>query len=432
VKPFTIRIDRLDGRPPTDRRHRRALRAGVILSAWALVFTAGVGAGAGLDRAGFFGWAAPTVSVGAAEFGLIREAWELIEGNYVGARDLDERDLAHGAIRGMTEAVGDTGHTDFMDPDERKARGDALSGRFVGIGISLVSEDDRALIEEVFAGGSAADAGLRPGDEIVAVDGDPVDEAVTTDIVGMIRGPEGTSVTVTVVRPGGERIEVRLTRAAVEVPAVAWTMVPGTTIADVALRRFQTGAADELADALAEAGRAGATGVVLDLRGNPGGYTGEAVGVASQFLERGVVYTTEDASGTVTEVSVDAARSTITLPVVVLVDGESASSAEIVAGALRDHRRATVVGEVTLGTGTVIGEYPLSDGSALRIGSVNWRTPNGTLIWHEGITPDEVVPLPEDARPVRPGSLASLQPDEVGASGDSQLIRALEILAADD
>jgi carboxyl-terminal processing protease len=426
---FTIRIDRLDGESGAPRPRRRALRAGVALAASALVFTAGVGAGAGLDRAGIFGSTAPTVSVGAAEFGLIREAWELIEGNFVGARDLDERDLAHGAIRGMTEAVGDTGHTDFMDPDERKERGDALSGRFVGIGISLVSDDDRAVIDEVFAGGPAADAGLRPGDEIVAVDGDPVDEVATTDIVGRIRGAEGTPVALTVARLGRERIEARLIRATVEVSAVAWAMIPGTTVADVALRRFQTGAADQLAAALTEAGRAGATGVVLDLRGNPGGYTGEALGVASQFLERGVVYMTEDANGTVTEVTVDAARSAIAMPVVVLVDGESASSAEIVAGALQDHRRATVVGQVTTGTGTVVGEYPLSDGSALRIGSVNWRTPNGTLIWHEGITPDESVTLAEGTHPVRPDRLRDMSPADVATSGDAQLLRAVELLS---
>jgi carboxyl-terminal processing protease len=393
------------------------------------MFVGGLGAGIGLDRAATS--ADPVVSAGAAEFDLIRQAWELLEHEYVGAAEIDETDLAHGAIRGMTDAVGDTGHTDFMDPEERRTNSDSLSGRFVGVGIALADADGRAIIEEVFAGGPAAAAGLRPGDEIVAVDGKPITEPATEAVVERVRGPEGTDVVLTIARPGSDPFEARITRAAIDIPAVSWAMVPGTTIADVALRRFQAGAADELQKAHAAIDDAGATGLILDLRGNPGGYTGEALGIASQFLREGVVYRTENAKGQTAEFTVETKWAPTDLPLVVLVDESSASSSEIVAGALKDRGRATVVGVTTFGTGTVLGEYPLTDGSALRIGTVNWLTPNGTLIWHEGITPNEIVQLTDGARPLRSDRLRSLDPDALASSGDAQLLRALEILQGD-
>ena len=399
----------------------------MLVAASAIVFTGGIGAGVGLDRGGAFGGSVD-VGVGAAEFDLIRQAWDLLESEYVGARDLDERDLAYGAIEGMTEAVGDTGHTDFMDPEERRSRGDALSGRYVGVGISLLEEPGRVVIDEVFADGPAAAAGLRGGDEILAIDGHPVDANDIDGVFSSIRGQEGTTVGLTLSRPDGERYEAAVTRAAIEIPAIGWSLVPGSTIADIQIRRFQTGAADELEAALAAARAAGASGLILDLRGNPGGYTGEALGVASLFLAEGVVYRTENGKGEVTDFAVDPEREATDLPLVVLVDEGSASSSEIVAGALKDHERAIVVGEVTFGTGTVLGEYPLTDGSALRIGSVNWLTPSGTLIWHEGITPDEIVALPDGSRPLRPDRLATLMPDDLAASGDTQLRRAIDIL----
>ncbi|HLA16008.1 MAG TPA: S41 family peptidase [Candidatus Limnocylindrales bacterium] len=422
IAPFTIE----PMRPP--RRRRRALRAGVIIAASAIVFTGGMGAGVGLDRGGALDHGG-SVETGGAEFDLIRQAWDLLESEYVGARDLDERDLAYGAIEGMTEAVGDTGHTDFMDPEERRSRGDALSGRYVGIGISVQEVPGQILVDEIFAGGPAAAAGLRGGDRIVTIDGRPVDAADIDGVFEAIRGEAGTTVVLGLSGADGELFEATITRAVIDVPAVAWSLVPGTTIADIALGRFQTGAADELEAAISAAKAKGATGFVLDLRGNGGGYTIEAIGVASQFLRAGVVYETEDARGTRTPFTTDPERVAIDLPLVVLVDESTASSAEIVAGALKDHGRATIVGQTTFGTGTVLGEYGLTDGSALRIGTVNWLTPKGTLIWHEGIAPDEVIARPDGSLAVRPDRLTTLSSDGQAASGDSQLLRAIEILA---
>ncbi len=401
----------------------------MVVAASAIVFTGGIGAGVGLDRAGVIG-SGVEVSTGSAEFDLIRQAWDLLENQYVDARDLNERDLAYGAIEGLTKAVGDTGHTDFMDPEERRSRGDALSGKYVGVGISLHKEPGRVTVDEVFAGSPAAAAGVRSGDQIVAVDGKPVDDTDIQSVFEVIRGTEGSSVDLRLARPGGAAYDARLTRASIDVPAVSWSLIPGTTIADIQVRRFQTGAADELAAAIAAADKARASGIVLDLRGNPGGYTGEALGIASQFIDKGVVYKTQDATGAITDFSVDPNRKATDLPLVVLVDGDSASSSEIVAGAIKDHGRAPIVGTVTFGTGTVLGEYPLEDGSALRIGTVNWLTPNGALIWHKGIAPDETVALPDGARPVRADSLSTYSRQTLAASGDAQLLRAIEILGS--
>jgi carboxyl-terminal processing protease len=181
-----------------------------------------------------------------------------------------------------------------------------------------------------------------------------------------------------------------------------------------------------------EAARAdGAERIVLDLRGNPGGYVNEAVGVASQFLSSGVVYQERNADGGVETHEVSAEGVARDLPLIVLVDGNTASSSEIVSGAIQDAGRARVVGQTTFGTGTVLGEFVLSDGSALRVGTVEWLTPDGRRIWHEGIAPDVDVALPEDVDPLTPDEVRSMTPAEVKAMTDAQLAKALELVAAE-
>ena len=244
-----------------------------------------------------------------------------------------------------------------------------------------------------------------------------------------MRGPEGTEVRLSIERTGqAEPLDVVVKRAKIDRPAVSWTMVPGSTIADIRLDQFQSGSADEVKAALTAAEAAGATGAVLDLRGNPGGYVDEARDVVSQFLAHGVVYQTRDARGVVNPNDVVEGGVALDLPIVVLVDAGTASSSEITAGALQDAGRAKVVGVKTFGTGTVLGEFPLTDGSALRIGTVEWLTPEGRRIWHEGITPDVTVELPTDVFPALPDDLAALSPAKVAATTDAQLLKALELL----
>ena len=196
-----------------------------------------------------------------------------------------------------------------------------------------------------------------------------------------------------------------MVRADVAIDPVSWTLVPGTKTALIRLDQFSAGAADDLKAVLGEVRTAGADRLILDLRDNPGGYVNEADAVASQFLKSGLVFIERGADGKETKHEVQPGGLATDLPLVVLVDAGTASSSEIVTGALQDAGRAQIVGVKTYGTGTVLGEFPLSDNSALRVGTVEWLTPMGRRIWHEGITPDVVVERASDiaARRARRG-----------------------------
>jgi carboxyl-terminal processing protease len=402
----------------------------------ALVLTFSVGIGVGLLAVPALGTVgtttpSPTASAAATDFGLIREAWDVLHSKYVGADELNDTELIYGAINGMTEAVGDTGHTSFLTPEERASRANDLSGQYVGIGVRIdTAEDGLPLIIGVFPDSPAEKGGLAVGDEIVAVDGKPTTGHTIDDVVTWVRGEAGSSVVVTV-RPGadGKEREVSMIRAAVAVDPVSWTLVPGTKTALIRLDQFSTGAADDLKKALGQAREAGADRLVLDLRGNPGGYVNEADAVASQFLKNGTVFVERSADGKETTHPVTPGGTATDLPLIVLVDGGTASSSEIVSGAIQDAGRAQIVGIKTFGTGTVLGEFPLTDGSALRVGTVEWLTPSGRRIWHEGITPDVVVERATDVAPLDPEEVGKLTPAEVDAIKDPQLARALSLVA---
>jgi carboxyl-terminal processing protease len=415
---------------PSRRRVRRRLRKAAIVLGVGLVLVAVFTTGAGLERIGALpGREVPAETPAAADFGLIREAWDLLHTEYVGARDLDNKELAYAAINALAEATGDTGHTRFLTPAEREQARQDLSGSFVGIGVQVDTADNGVRIVDVFADSPAQKAGLQRGDVILEVDGTATAGTPLDKVVERVRGPEGSEVRLSIERSGESKpLDVVVTRAKVERPAVSWTMVPGSTIAHIRLEQFQSGSGDEVKAALKAAEAAGATGAVIDLRGNPGGYVDEARAVVSQFVGTGVVYQTRDARGNVNPNDVVEGGVALDLPIVVLVDAGTASSSEITAGALQDAGRAKVVGVKTFGTGTVLGEFALADGSALRIGTVEWLTPKGRRIWHEGITPDVVVELPADVFPMTPDQVAEDTPVELAATKDAQLLKALELL----
>ena len=415
----------------------RAVLIGAIVGlALVVTFSAGIGVGRLVTP---FGAATGTTSNPASgpapsaptEFGLIKEAWDTIHQQYVARDELDDKELIYGAIEGMTEAVGDTGHTDFMTAEEREERNDALSGSYVGIGVRI-NETDEGLpqVTSVFPGSPAEAAGLKPDDVIVAVDGKTTVEHSIDEVAGWVRGEAGTTVEVTIRRADGTEQTLSIVRADVPIEPVTWALVPGSKTALIRLEQFSAGAADDMVKALKDARAAGADRIVLDLRGNPGGYVNEAVGVASQFLSSGIVYIERNADGDRKEHQVSPDGVATDLPVVVVVDGTTASSSEIVSGALQDAGRAKIVGETTFGTGTVLGEYTLSDGSALRIGTVEWLTPDGRRIWHEGIAPDVPIALPDGVVPLTPDDVRDLTPAEVDGTQDAQLDKALE--AVDD
>jgi carboxyl-terminal processing protease len=348
---------------------------------------------------------------------------------YVGRSSLTDEQLLYGSIRGMVDSLGDTGHSVFLTPEEYAAWQASLSANVGGIGVMMSAGNGVLKVDRVIPGSPAEKAGVKAGDQITKIDGVDVSGMTFQEAGSKIRGEPGTSVTITVVHAGSTTpVDITIVRASIEVPLVDWGMVPGTHIADIVLTEFAQGAADKLHRAIVAAKSAGATSIILDLRGNPGGYANEAQGVASEFLTSGVVYIQQDARGVNTEVRVDTSRAHTDMPLVVLVNHYSASSAEIVAGALQDAGRAKIVGVNTYGTGTVLQQFPLSDGSVIILGTAWWLTPNGHRIFGVGIKPDEIVQMPAGALPIYPTDLPSMSTSAFNSSGDTQLLAAVNDL----
>ncbi len=364
------------------------------------------------------------------EIDLINEAWKIIQEHYVDAPSLDNQAMAYAAIDGMTKAVGDEGHTTFLTAAESKAVDQSLSGTFVGIGIQVSTNDSNGpVVNTVIPNTPAEEAGLMRGDRIAAVNGTTTEGQSIDQVISSIRGPEGESVTLTIDRAGSKPFDVTIVRRKFDLPLVEWSMVPGQKTALIRLDQFATGATKGVQDAIKAAKADGATAIILDLRGNPGGYVNEAVGVASQFVGDGIVYRSVDASGVEKDIPVEPGGLWTSGPLVVLTDGNTASSAEIVTGAIQDAGRGTVVGEKTFGTGTVLGRFDLADGSSLRIGVEKWLTRDGRPIWHEGLEPDITVALPDNASIEFPGDVQSMTASQLASSQDTQLLKALAVLA---
>ena len=271
-------------------------------------------------------------------------------------------------------------------------------------------------------------ANINPGDIIVQVDGLPV--TTVTDAVSRIRGPAGTSVTITLLESTGKTRTLTLIRAKINLVNVTWNTIPGTTIVPLRLSSFASTATGELDTALAAIKKQGATGIILDLRNNPGGLLDQAVGVVSRFVKVGSVIQQKDINGKVTTIPVMTNVTKTETPLVVLVNQGSASASEIVVGALMDAGRAKSAGETTFGTGTVLTEFPLTDGSALVLAIQEWLTPSGKTIWHTGLTPDKVVTLDTTVPPLFPDAEKrdAMTLDQIKASGDGQLLEAISEL----
>jgi carboxyl-terminal processing protease len=261
----------------------------------------------------------------------------------------------------------------------------------------------------------------------MAVNGESVRGEDISEIVERVKGPEGTAVRLTVLRDEEER-RFDLERAEIQSPVVSWALIGDTDVAHVFLSSFSDEGARELRGAFEEARSAGARRFVLDLRNNPGGRLDQAVEMAGYFLEPGsVAYVRKEASDGREEVEVEGEPGLTDAPLAVLINEGSASSSEILAGALRDNGRATVIGETTFGTGTVLSEFVLRDGSSILLGVAEWLTPKGDFIRETGIAPDVEVKLGEGAEPLAPQEVRNLSREEALAR-DAQLRRAFESL----
>lgn len=360
---------------------------------------------------------------------LIAQADGLIEEHYVDRSAVKPQHLTYAAISGMVDSLGDTGHSAFLTREMVRAGKQQLEGHFPGIGAEVRMRDKQVVIVAPLDGSPAQTAGLRAGDVIFKVDGRDIAGQTLEQVVSSIRGPAGTKVTLSVRDPGTDRTRsIDVVRAVIHPQRVSWRLVPGTRIADLRISAFSEGSAKSLRRAIEELRAAGANAVVLDLRDNPGGLLEQAVAVASEFLRSGNVLLEKDSRGKVQPVEVEDEKDRLELPMAVLVNAGTASAAEIVSGALQDAKRAVVVGQKTFGTGTVLEEFGLPDGSALMLAVREWLTPGGHTIWHKGIEPNVKVALAAGAAPVFPEALAALGPAQLAASRDAQLLKALALL----
>lgn len=409
----------------------RGIRIAAIIVAFVFVAVVSLAAGIFVGSAGFGVFAGSGARKGEPEeFAVFWQAWDIVNRNFVDQDALDPTEMTYGAIRGMVSALGDEGHTAFLTPEERERQQTDLSGSFSGIGAQLGIQDQLPVIVAPFDGSPADQAGVLSGDIIMEVNGEDVTTLPLNEIVTRIRGPEGTDVTLTLLRRGQENrtVEVTITRGEISVPAATWAMIPETNVGLIRLSQFSANAAPNLIQSVEEAREAGATALIVDVRNNPGGLLEQAIRVTSQFLEEGNVLLEEDAQGNRKAYEVERGGVVTDLPVVVLINGGSASSAEIFAGALQDHGRAQLVGETTFGTGTVLQRYVLADNSALLLGTRQWLTPDGRLIRNQGIDPDIVVDLPIEANLLAPSDMEQMTLEEIAASEDLQLGTAIELL----
>jgi carboxyl-terminal processing protease len=361
--------------------------------------------------------------------------------------------LIYGAVKGMLDTLDP--HSAFMPPDAFREMQVETQGSFGGLGIEITVKDRMLTVVAPIDGTPAERAGIQPGDRIVKIEGQPTKDMTLMDAVRKLRGPKGSKVTISILREGlPDPMDIPLVRETIEVHSVRSKDL-GDGIYYVRITSFQEKTSKDLEKALEQAQKAGDAALILDLRNDPGGLLNQAVTVSDMFLDKGqlIVYTQGRIKNQDLRFTAEHSDGLPKWPMVVLVNGGSASASEIVAGALQDWKRAVLIGTKTFGKGSVQTVIPLSDGSGLRLTTAKYFTPRGRSIHGIGITPDIIVELPkpdltaqrqEDARRLAAGerpreqrigeqegeSVEIGRRDVVDLQKDVQLQRAVEILKA--
>jgi len=324
----------------------------------------------------------------SSERGLdsIEQVWDIIFADYVDTGKLDAEALAQGAIRGMVEALDDP-YTAYLDTAAYELSQGSMEGKFEGIGAHVTADEDGQVVVIAPVAGSPADkAGIRAGDVILEVDGESTAGLSLVEVVLKVQGPKGTVVALSILHEGETEPElIEIVRAEIELPSIHFEMMED--IAYINITHFTERTAVELSPVLEEVNQQ-ASGIILDMRSNPGGLLGTVVDVAGFFLEEGVLLDVVDNQGNHLPYSIEPGGMTTDLPMVVLVDEYSASGSEVLAGALQDYGRAVIAGKKTFGKGSANILYPLRGGAGLYMTNARWLTPNGRMIEGEGLPPD--------------------------------------------
>ncbi|MDP3063030.1 MAG: S41 family peptidase [Chloroflexota bacterium] len=343
------------------------------------------------------------------EFQIVWQTWQSLRQDFVSRDQLDPKKLSEGAVRGMIQALDDP-YASFLDPSQYAQEQEDLRGSFEGIGAEVTMRDNQVVVVAPIPDTPAERAGIRPGDVIISVDGESMDGKTVQEVVRRIRGTRGTVVSIGIRHLGAaDPVTITVVRDEIRIVSVRYVYYADGT-ANVRITSFGQNTDKELGEAIAQMKKDKPRGILLDLRNNPGGLLDSVVNVASRFLKDGLVLYEVDGRGDRTDWKVRRTERVPEAPVVVLVNGFSASASEVLAGALRDHGRATLVGEKTFGKGSVNTFRELSDGSGIYFSIARWYTPSGELIEGVGIQPDVEVKQGE------------------GSASDDQLDKALDVL----
>lgn len=343
------------------------------------------------------------------DFSLFWDVWNKTHGEFVGNED--DQKMVYGAIDGSLAALGDP-YTIFLNPEDNKKFNEEVTGQFDGIGAELSTKNGVLIIVAPIDGSPAAKAGLLSGDQILAIDGKKTDGFTTDQAVDLIRGQKGTDVTLSILRSGKQK-DYKITRDTININSVTfkYQTVNKEKVAVVKISQFSNDTTDLMNQFADDCLKNGCQKIVLDLRNNPGGYLDSAIDVGSLFIKEGVVVKEVDKAGNQKVSNVTQTAKLAGIPVIVIINNGSASAAEILAGAISDHKVGTLLGEKSFGKGSVQSVEDLKNGAALKITIAKWLTPSGSAIDGIGITPQTEVKMTED---------------DINAGRDPQMDRALQ------
>ena len=374
---------------------------------------------------------------------IVDEAWQIVNREYVDgsfnkldwqavrqdllSREYTSPEQAYTALRDALEQLDDP-YTRFMDPKQYERLTNQTAGELSGVGMQLKLDEESKTLTVVspIKNSPAIKAGIQAGDQIVEIDGDSTQGLSVEKAAEKIRGAVGTEITLRIRRDSVEDFEVTLTRARIELEAVYYRLNPegDRKIGYIQLREFNSHASEQMLEAIEDLKEQQVDGFVLDLRGNPGGLLRSSIEIARMWMDAGAIVSTIDRQGDRQEVRANSTALT-DLPAVVLVDKNSASASEIVAGAMKDNKRAVIMGDRTFGKALVQSVYSLSDGSGIAVTIAHYYTPNGTDISSTGVTPDVAIKLTEAQK-----KQLSSDPQLVGTSQDPYYSQAISILTA--